>query len=749
MSLRVRSILHTEQSKYQDVLVFESTDYGNVLVLDGVIQCSERDEFSYQEMIAHLPLASHPNPERVLVIGGGDGGVLREVVKHESVKEAVLCDIDEAVPRNSRKYLPNMAAGLDHPKSTVIIGDGFAFLQDPKNKASFDVIITDSSDPVGPAESLFQPPYFKLLKEALKPGGHISTQGECQWLHLPLIRNLRQSTKELFPVAEYAFTTIPTYPCGQIGFIVCSLEAGRDIRKPLRKVPGCRYYNDQVHAASFVLPEFARQVVEDGAPAPGPVIATGDGSAKTKREHKKVLLLGSGYVAQPFAEYMLRYPEYDVTVASSRLENAQKLASALPRATAQSVDVNDENALGTAISKHDVVISLIPYTYHAAVIKAACKHKVDVVTTSYVSDAIRELAPEIEAAGITVMNEIGVDPGLDHLYAVKAIDEVHQKGGQIKSFLSYCGGLPAPEAADNPLGYKFSWSSRGVLLALRNTGKFYQAPHKEPLVVSGVDLMKSAKPYYINPAFSFVAYPNRDSSTFRESYNIPEAETVIRGTLRYASFPQFILALVKIGFLDDGDDAKSWLKQDAKLTWPRVTAKLLGAGDATDTPTLVKALEAKCQFSSEDERSQVINGLRWMGLFDAQQKLTVRGTPPQNKAGYGNPLDTLCATLEEKCRYEAGERDMVILQHRFEIKNKDGSDSILTSTLLDYGIPNGQSSMAKLVGVPCAVATRLILEGNPALKQKGKIVAPYSREVCDPIRLELEKEGIMLQERYL
>ena len=337
MSLRVRRILHTEQSKFQDVLVFESTDYGNVLVLDGVIQASERDEFSYQEMIAHLPLASHPNPERVLVIGGGDGGVLREVVKHDSVKEAVLCDIDEAVPRNSRKYLPGMAAGLDHPKSKVIIGDGFAFLQDPKNKAAFDVIITDSSDPVGPAESLFQPPYFKLLKEALKPGGHISTQGECQWLHLPLIRNLRQSTKELFPVAEYAFTTIPTYPCGQIGFIVCSLEPGRDIKTPLRKVPDCRYYNDQVHVASFVLPEFARKVVEDGAPAPGPVVATGDGSARAKRDHKKILLLGSGYVAQPFAEYMLRYPEYEVTVGEWGRQATCVVHSADWRRTASSL----------------------------------------------------------------------------------------------------------------------------------------------------------------------------------------------------------------------------------------------------------------------------------------------------------------------------------------------------------------------------------------------------------------------------
>ncbi|KAE8209137.1 hypothetical protein CF326_g10123 [Tilletia indica] len=149
-------------------------------------------------------MASHPDPKRVLVIGGGDGGVLREVLKHESVQEAVLCDIDEAVPRLSKKYLPHMATGLDHPKSKVIIGDGFAFLKQAENKAAFDVIITDSSDPVGPAKSLFEKPYFQLLKEALKPGGHISTQAQSLWIHLPLIRELRQSTLSLFPIADYA-----------------------------------------------------------------------------------------------------------------------------------------------------------------------------------------------------------------------------------------------------------------------------------------------------------------------------------------------------------------------------------------------------------------------------------------------------------------------------------------------------------------------------------------------------------------
>lgn len=175
MILRVNSVLHHEKSKYQDVLVFESSDHGTVLVLDNVIQCTERDEFSYQEMITHLAMNAHPNPKNVLVIGGGDGGVLREVVKHESVEKAILCDIDEAVIRVSKKYLPGMSIGFQHPKTETFVGDGFKFLADRKDE--FDVIITDSSDPEGPAESLFQKPYFELLYGALKEGGVITTQG--------------------------------------------------------------------------------------------------------------------------------------------------------------------------------------------------------------------------------------------------------------------------------------------------------------------------------------------------------------------------------------------------------------------------------------------------------------------------------------------------------------------------------------------------------------------------------------------
>ncbi|KAG9818554.1 saccharopine reductase, partial [Aureobasidium melanogenum] len=181
---------------------------------------------------------------------------------------------------------------------------------------------------------------------------------------------------------------------------------------------------------------------------------------------KKVLLLGAGFVTRPTAE-ILSDNDISVTVACRTLDSAKKLCEGLKNCYPISLDVNDSAALEHEIGKNAVVISLIPYTYHAQVIKAAINQKKHVVTTSYVSPAMLELDAAAKEAGITVMNEIGLDPGIDHLYAVKTIDEVHKAGGKITSFLSYCGGLPAPECSDNPLGYKFSWSSRGVLLALR------------------------------------------------------------------------------------------------------------------------------------------------------------------------------------------------------------------------------------------------------------------------------------------
>jgi spermidine synthase len=265
MSLQVKEILHVEKSLFQDVLVFQSETYGNVLVLDGVIQATERDEFAYQEMIAHLPIHCHGKAKDVLVIGGGDGGVLREIVKHETISSVTLVEIDECVVRVSKKYLPAMAAGFQHPKVNVIIGDGFKYLAENKN--SYDVIITDSSDPVGPAESLFSAEFYGLMKQALRDGGIICTQGECMWVHLDLIQTVLEKSRAIFPSVAYAWCSIPTYPSGTIGFILCSTEKNKDFTVPVtvfekeKERAKCKYYNRDVHSSAFVLPQFVRNVI--------------------------------------------------------------------------------------------------------------------------------------------------------------------------------------------------------------------------------------------------------------------------------------------------------------------------------------------------------------------------------------------------------------------------------------------------------------------------------------------------------
>ncbi|KAL8309209.1 hypothetical protein RB597_009475 [Gaeumannomyces tritici] len=436
---------------------------------------------------------------------------------------------------------------------------------------------------------------------------------------------------------------------------------------------------------------------------------------------QSVLMLGSGFVTRPTLD-VLSDAGIKVTVACRTLESAKKLSAGVKLSTAISLDVTDDAALDAEVAKHDLVISLIPYTFHAAVIKSAIRKKKHVVTTSYVSPAMLELDQAAKDAGITVMNEIGLDPGIDHLYAISTIESVHKAGGKILSFLSYCGGLPAPESSGNPLGYKFSWSSRGVLLALRNAASFYQGG--KVVNVAGPELMATAKPYHIYPGFNFVAYPNRDSTPYKERYNIPEAETIVRGTLRYGGFPQFVKVLVDIGFLSD--DEQPFLKE--AIPWREATQKIVAASSSSEAD-IVGAIVSKASFEDAEEQKRIVAGLKWLGVFS-----------DANITPKGNPLDTLCATLEEKMQFEEGERDLVMLQHKFEIENKDGSRETRTSTLCEYGAPvgsGGYSAMAKLVGVPCGVAVKFVLDGT--ISDKG-VLAPMNSKLNDPLMKELKEK---------
>jgi spermidine synthase len=222
--LKVKEPLHHEKSQFQDIMVFETTNHGRCLVLDGVIQLTEWDEFSYQEMIAQIPLFAHPNPESVLIVGAGDGGVLREVCRHKGVKKIVMCEIDEDVVKVSKTFLNrSTATAFEDPRAKLVFADAAKYLDKEVATESVDVVIVDSSDPnEGPADSLFTDSFYKNLARVLKPGGIVCTQGECMWLHVELIRDVLQKAKAYFPTVDYAYTCTPTYPCGQIGFLLCS-----------------------------------------------------------------------------------------------------------------------------------------------------------------------------------------------------------------------------------------------------------------------------------------------------------------------------------------------------------------------------------------------------------------------------------------------------------------------------------------------------------------------------------------------
>ena len=197
-SLKMKGdMLIDTRTKYQHLQVFDSETYGRVLILDGVIQLTERDEFAYQEMITHIPMFAHPDPKAVLIVGGGDGGVLREVARHKSVDRMCMCEIDEGVVNYSKEYFGDtMATAFSDPRTDLHFMDAAEFVKDKAGQ--FDVIIVDSSDPVGPAETLYTSEFYSDMKTALRPGGIICTQGECIWLHLPLISKVLGDCGKLF-----------------------------------------------------------------------------------------------------------------------------------------------------------------------------------------------------------------------------------------------------------------------------------------------------------------------------------------------------------------------------------------------------------------------------------------------------------------------------------------------------------------------------------------------------------------------
>lgn len=262
ITAKIRQTLVTEKTDFQDLAMVETEEFGNMLVLDGMVMTTVKDEFVYHEMVAHPALVTHPNPEHVLVVGGGDGGVIREVMKHPKVKKAVLVDIDGKVIEYSKKFLPEIACELDNPRVEVIVNDGYMHIHD--HKQTYDVIMVDSTEPVGPAVELFTKGFYQGIYDALKEDGIFVAQTDNPWFKADLIQNVNRDVREIFPIVRVYIANIPTYPSGLWTFTM-----GSKVHDPLKveesHIPDfpTKYYTPQLHKAAFVLPRFVADLVKE------------------------------------------------------------------------------------------------------------------------------------------------------------------------------------------------------------------------------------------------------------------------------------------------------------------------------------------------------------------------------------------------------------------------------------------------------------------------------------------------------
>jgi saccharopine dehydrogenase (NADP+, L-glutamate forming) len=447
-----------------------------------------------------------------------------------------------------------------------------------------------------------------------------------------------------------------------------------------------------------------------------------------------ILCLGAGLVTGPGIQYLAQ-AGFPVTVASRTVAKAEKIIEGLPNCTAVALDIAADPAkLEELVQSHDLIISLLPWTEHMVPAKLALKHRKNFCTTSYISDAMQELDADFRAAGIVSLNECGVDPGLDHMSAMKIIHKAHEEGGKVLSFTSYCGGLPCPDDNNNPFGYKFSWFPRGVLLAATRRAVFledgkqveldgspghtiYDHVHDDTTVPNVGPKLETEWPS------AFECYPNGDSEKFVEIYGIPEVQTLIRGTYRYLGWCPTMKKVADLGLLKEDDIADLKGKSYAELLASKV------GGAAAD----VKATTAAKLGLAVDDA--IVGRMEWLGLFDAERKVEASTT-----------LDALVDLFlkNPKLWYEAGERDMLCMHHTFVIEKADGAKERLTSTMIDYGTKDGDTSMSRTVSLPLAIMVRRILSGEVTLTG---VVRPITPELYTPILDEMEaKFGIRFVE---
>lgn len=437
---------------------------------------------------------------------------------------------------------------------------------------------------------------------------------------------------------------------------------------------------------------------------------------------KRVLLLGSGYVSGPIVEYLTRNEKTQVTVASVLLKQAEELAAKYPNTIPITLDVSSqEGHLDSLVKDHNLVISMLPYTFHPLIAKHCIKRKVNLVTASYLSPAMKELHSSAVEAGITVVNEMGLDPGIDHMLAMECIDQAKAEGCMVESYSSFCGGLPAPESSDNPLRYKFSWSPYGVLLNTISPATFL----KDNQVVSipaGGYLMDSTMPMDFLPGFNLEGFPNRNSTTYAEPYGIQAAHTLIRGTLRFKGFSKAMSGFVKLGLINS-EPSPILQPTSSPVSWKELLCNQIGLSSSVSHDAFEEAIYDHIE--KDDFRMET---LRWFGM------LSDESVPQADSV-----LAALTKHLEAKLSFNKGERDMIILRNDVGLRHPTGELETKHISLVVYGDPSGFSAMAKTVGYPAAIAARMVLDGE--ICSKG-LVVPMTKEVYGPVLARLKEEGL-------
>jgi saccharopine dehydrogenase-like NADP-dependent oxidoreductase len=434
---------------------------------------------------------------------------------------------------------------------------------------------------------------------------------------------------------------------------------------------------------------------------------------------KKVLILGAGLVVKPMVEYLLKN-NIGLIIASPMKERADEMISGNPLGSSLDWSMDDPAMLEKLVAESDITVSLLPYKYHSDVAIVCLRNGKSLVTTSYVQPGMMNLNDAAKTSGVLFLNEIGLDPGIDHMSAMRIIDKIHYKGGKVAEFYSLCGALPAPESANNPLKYKFSWSPKGVILASRNSALYLKNGKK--VFIESADLFKDRFNYYFPGIGDLDVYPNRDSINYIDIYGIHETNTMYRGTFRYKGWCETLDVIKNLNMLDDS--VKDWQGMSY--------AGFLAERGGLEVKELKKNIALKLGISIG---STAIQSLDYLGFF-SDEKLQYLET---------TPFEITSDRMIKKMLLSDNERDMVILQHIFLASYPDGTREVIKSSMLDFGSPSTNTSIARTVALPAAIAIKMILEKKIEVKGVHRPVIP---QIYNPVLDELKILGIEMKEEF-